>query len=64
MQMQLQIFFEKHNTSRYYMWHFIAGLQSAVRNTEWVEKKIKTVPHVFYDNAEVYQRVYSWYYTD
>ena len=35
------------------MWHFIAGL-SAVRNTEWAEKKIKTMPLVFYDSAKVY----------
>ena len=35
---------EKHNTSRHYMWRFIADL-SAVINTGWAEKKIKTVPH-------------------
>ena len=44
MQMWLQVFTEKHNTSRHYMWRFIADL-SAVINTEWVEKKIKTMPH-------------------
>ena len=49
---------EKHNTSRHYMWHFIAGL-SAVRDTDWAEKKIKAVPHVFWDSAEVYQYVYT-----
>ena len=39
------------------MQHFIAGLSNfGVRNTEWVEKKIKTVPHLFYDSAEVYIR--------
>ena len=32
------------NTSRHYMWRFIADL-FAVLNTEWAEKKIKTVPH-------------------
>ena len=42
MQIQLQVFTEKHNTSR--MWWFITDL-SAVINTEWAEKKIKTVPH-------------------
>ena len=50
----LQDFIEKHNTSRHYMWRFIAGL-SAARNTESAEKKIKTVPHVFYDCAEMYK---------
>ena len=39
-------------TSRHYMYRFIAGL-SVVRNTEWAEKKIKTVPNVFYNSAEV-----------
>ena len=34
----------EHNTSRHYMWRFITDL-SAVINTEWAEKKIKTVPH-------------------
>ena len=43
MQMWLSVFTEKHNTSRHYMWRFIADL-SAVINTEWAEKKIKTVP--------------------
>ena len=38
----------QHITSR-----SIAGL-SAARNTEWAEKKIKTVLHVFYDSAEMY----------
>ena len=37
------------------MWRFIAGL-SAVSNTEWAEKKIKTVRHVLYDSAEVHIR--------
>ena len=37
------------------MRRFIAGL-SAVGNTERAEKKIKTVPHVFYDSAEVHIR--------
>ena len=32
-QMQLQVLSEKHNTSRHYMYRFIAGL-FAVRNTE------------------------------
>ena len=40
--------------------HFIAGL-SAVRNTEWAEKKIKTVPHMFHDSAEVYIRQQETY---
>ena len=44
MQIQLQVFAEKHNTSHYYMWRFIPDL-SAVINTECAEKKIKTVPH-------------------
>ena len=44
MQMWLKVFTEKHNTSRHYMWRFIADL-SAVINIEWAEKKIKTVPH-------------------
>ena len=58
MQMWLKVFTEKHNTSfsslsnmsngprsaDHYMWSFIADL-SAVINTEWAEKKIKTVPH-------------------
>ena len=44
MQIQLQVFTEKHNTSRHYMWRSIVDL-SAVINTEWAEKKIKTVPH-------------------
>ena len=52
MQMLQQVFMEKHNTSRHYMWRFIASLTS-VRNTESAEKKIKTVPHVFCDSAEV-----------
>ena len=39
-----KFFSEKHNTSRHYMWRFIADL-SAVINTEWAEKKIKTVQH-------------------
>ena len=30
--------------------------RSAVRNTEWAEEKIKTVPHMFYDSAEVYNQ--------
>ena len=34
------------------MWCFIAG-HSVVSNSEWTEKKTKTVPHVFYDSAEV-----------
>ena len=34
------------------MCRFIADL-SAVRTTEWAEKKIKTVPHLFYDSAEI-----------
>ena len=41
------------------MWRLFVGF-SAVRNTQWAEKKIKTVPHVFlktklklYDSAEV-----------
>ena len=33
LQMQAFSFTEKHNTSRHYMWHFIAGL-SAVRDTD------------------------------
>ena len=33
MQINLQVFAEKHNTSRHYMWRFIADL-SAVINTE------------------------------
>ena len=45
MQMWLKGFTEKYNTSRRYMWRFIADL-SAVINTEWAEKKIKTVPHI------------------
>ena len=40
----MQIFTEKHNTSRHYMWRFITDL-SAVIKSEWAEKKIKTVPH-------------------
>ena len=41
------------------MWCFIAlASLSAVRKTErvseWAEKNIKTVPHVFYDSAELY----------
>ena len=40
----MQIFTEKHNTSRHYMWRFIIDL-SAVVKSEWAEKKIKTVPH-------------------
>ena len=44
MQMWLKVFTEKHNTSRHYMWRFIADL-SAVINTVWAEKKIKTEPH-------------------
>ena len=40
------------------MWRFIAGL-SAVRNTEWAEEKIKTVPHMFCDSAEVYILVFA-----
>ena len=40
MQMWLKVFTEKHNTSRDYMWRFIADL-SAV----WAEKEIKTEPH-------------------
>ena len=55
MQMSVQVFIETHNTSRHYMWRFIAGL-SAVRNTEWAENKIKSVLHVFYDSAEMYVR--------
>ena len=52
MQMSLQVFFYLlKNTLR----RFNAGL-SAVRNTEWAEKKIKTVPHMFDDSAEVYIR--------
>ena len=43
MQIWLQVFTEKHNTSRHYMWRFITDL-SAVINTEWAEKKIKIVP--------------------
>ena len=43
MQMRLKVFIEKHITSRHYMWRFITDL-SAVLNTEWAEKKIKTVP--------------------
>ena len=32
-----------------------AGLSnSAVRNTEWAEKKNKTMPHVFYDSGKMY----------
>ena len=38
------------------MWRFIAGF-SAVRNSEWAEKKIKIVPQVSYGSAEVY----SWH---
>ena len=38
MQMWLKVLTEKHNTSRHYMWRFIADL-SAVINTEWAEKK-------------------------
>ena len=44
MQIKLQVFTEKHNISRHYMWRFITDL-SAVMNTEWAEKKINTVPH-------------------
>ena len=44
MQIKLQVFTEKYNTSRHYMWRFITGL-SAVLNTEWTEQKIKTMPH-------------------
>ena len=44
MQMWLKVFTEQNNTSRHYMWRFIADL-SAVINTEWAEKKIQTVPH-------------------
>ena len=33
------------------MCRLIAGL-FAVRNAEWVEKKIETVKNVFYDSAE------------
>ena len=44
MEMWLKVFTEKHNTSRHYMWRFIADL-FAVINTGWAEKKIKTVPH-------------------
>ena len=40
------------------MWRFIAGL-SADRNTEWAEKKNKTVPHVFSDSAKVYILVFA-----
>ena len=35
---------EKHNTSCHYISRFIADL-SAIINTGWAEKKIKTVPH-------------------
>ena len=38
----------------------LSGL-SAVRNTEWAEKKIKTVPHMFHDSAEVYIRQQETY---
>ena len=38
------------------MWRFIAGLSALRTDSEWAEKKIKTVPHVFYDSAEVYLR--------
>ena len=55
MEMWLQVFIEKHNTSRHYMWRFTADL-FAVRDTEWVEKKIKPVPHVFYGSAGMYVR--------
>ena len=44
MQMWLKVFTEKLNTLRHYMWRFIADL-SAVINTAWAEKKIKTEPH-------------------
>ena len=44
MQIWLQVYAEKHSTSRHYMWCFTADL-SAVKNTEQAEKKIKTVPH-------------------
>ena len=44
MQMWLKVFTEKYNTSRHYMWRFTADL-SAVINTVWAEKKIKTEPH-------------------
>ena len=53
--MCLLVFIERHNISCHYMWRFIAGL-SAVRNIERAEKEIKTVPHVFYDSAEMYVR--------
>ena len=44
MQMWLKVFTEKHNTSRDYMWRFIADL-SAVINTVWAEKEVKIEPH-------------------
>ena len=44
MQMWLKVFTEKHNTSRHHICRFIADL-SAVVNTQWAEKKTKTVPH-------------------
>ena len=34
-----------------------AGLSNtAVKNTKWAEKKVKTVSYVFYDSGEVYIR--------
>ena len=51
--MELQVFIEKHETSRHYMWRSLQ-VRSAVRNTDWAEEKIKTVPHMFCDSAEVY----------
>ena len=51
---EAQLHMENMTASRY-MRRFIAGI-SVVRNIEWAEKKIKTVPHVFYDSAELYVR--------
>ena len=39
---RLQVYIEKHITSRHYLWRFTAGL-FAVRNTEWEDKKIKVL---------------------
>ena len=48
MQMKLLIYIEKHNTSRRYLWRYVAGLSASSR------KEDQIVPHVFYDSAEVY----------
>ena len=62
MQMQLQEFIEKvHKSQDIASLHvaFPCRMQVfriAVRNTEWAEKKIKTVSYVSYDRGEVYVR--------